>query len=71
MKLMAAAGLAFDHVHLDYLAKSRLRVNRTEREQGGRVTWRVVRLRPNLPAGETEPARPGSAANGTAAVNDG
>ena len=71
MKLMAAAGLAFDHVHLDYLAKSRLRVNRTEREQGGRVTWRVERLRPNLPAGETEPARPGSAANGTAAVNDG
>jgi hypothetical protein len=54
MKLMAA-GLAFDHVHLDYLAKGKLRVNRTEREQGGKVTWRVERLRPSLPATETEP----------------
>ena len=55
MKLMASAGLAFDRVHLEYLAKARLRINRTEREQAGRVTWRVERLRPNLPAGETEP----------------
>ena len=50
MKLMASAGLAFDRVHLEYLAKSKLRINRTEREQGGKVTWRVERLRPNLPA---------------------
>ena len=55
MKLMASAGLAFDRVHLEYLAKARLRINHTEREQAGRVTWRVERLRPNLPAGETEP----------------
>ena len=59
MKLMASAGLAFDRVHLEYLAKARLRINRTEREQAGRVTWRVERLRPNLPAGETEPPVPG------------
>ena len=55
MKLMAAAGLAFDRVHLEYLAHSKLRIRRTEREQGGRVIWRIERLRPNLPASETEP----------------
>jgi hypothetical protein len=57
MKLMASAGLAFDRVHLEYLAKGKLRINRTEREQAGKVTWRVERLRPNLPASESEPAR--------------
>ena len=62
MKLMASAGLAFDRVHLEYLAKAKLRINRTEREQGGKVTWRIERLRPNLPAGETEPPRPAGAA---------
>jgi hypothetical protein len=57
MKLMASAGLAFDRVHLNYLATAKLRINRTEREQGGKVTWRIERLRPNLPASEPEPAR--------------
>lgn len=55
MKLMASAGLAFDRVHLEYLAKAKLRIRRTEREQAGKVTWRVERLRPNLPASESEP----------------
>jgi hypothetical protein len=55
MKLMASAGLAFDRVHLEYLANAKLRIRRTEREQGGRVTWRIERLRPNLPASESEP----------------
>ncbi len=55
MKLMASAGLAFDRVHLEYLANAKLRIRRTEREQGGRVTFRVERLRPNLPASEVEP----------------
>jgi hypothetical protein len=57
MKLMASAGLAFDRVHLEYLAKAKLRINRTQREQGGKVTWRIERLRPNLPASESEPPR--------------
>ena len=57
MKLMASAGLAFDRVHLEYLAKGKLRIHRTEREQAGKVTWRVERLRPNLPASESEPPR--------------
>src|SRR4029077_7012770 len=55
MKLMAAGGRAFPRVRLDYLAKVRLRVTRPEREQGGKVTWRVERLRPSLPATEAEP----------------
>jgi len=57
MKLMASAGLAFDRVHLNYLAHAKLRISRTEREQGGKVTWRMERQRPNLPASEPEPAR--------------
>ena len=57
MKLMASAGLAFDRVHLEYLAHGKLRIHRTEREQAGKVTWRIERLRPNLPASEPEPAR--------------
>jgi len=57
MKLMASAGLAFDRVHLEYLGKAKLRITRTEREQGGKVNWRMERLRPNLPAGESEPPR--------------
>ena len=57
MKLMASAGLAFDRVHLNYLAHAKLRINRTEREQSGKVTWRIERQRPNLPASETEPPR--------------
>jgi hypothetical protein len=65
MKLMASAGLAFDRVHLEYLAKGKLRINRTEREQGGKVTWRVERLRPNLPATESEPSGRGMAAGGS------
>lgn len=58
MKLMASAGLAFDYVHLNYLAQGKLRIQRTEREQAGKVSWSLQRLRPNLPAGETEPPRP-------------
>ena len=57
MKLMASAGLAFDRVHLQYLADGKLRIQRTEREQGAKVIWSIQRLRPNLPAGEAEPPR--------------
>jgi len=51
MKLMASAGLAFDYVHLKYLADGDLRVSRTEREAAAGVTWRMERPRPVLPAG--------------------
>lgn len=58
MKLMAAAGLAFDYVHLNYLADGDLRITRTEREVGNTVQWRVERARPILPAGVKAPAVP-------------
>ena len=62
MKLVASAGLAFDRAHLSYLATGKLRIRRTEREQAGKVIWRIERQRPNLPAGEAEPA-PANPAN--------
>ena len=49
MKFMASAGLAFDHVHLNYLANGKLRITRTEKEVPGGVQWRVERARPILP----------------------
>jgi hypothetical protein len=49
MKLMASAGLAWDWVHLNYLAEGDLRVARTEREAAGVVQWRVERPRPIAP----------------------
>lgn len=51
MKLMASAGLAFDYVHLRYLADGDLRITRTERDAPGGVQFRIDRLRPILPAG--------------------
>jgi hypothetical protein len=54
---MASAGLAFDYVHLQYLADGDLRIARTEREGAGGVTWRVERPRPILPPGTPTPAR--------------
>jgi len=48
MKLMASAGLAFDYVHLKYLAENDLRISRTERDAAGTVQWRVERPRPVL-----------------------
>jgi Zinc carboxypeptidase len=58
MKLMASAGLAFDKVHLSYLAAGKLRIRRTEREAGNKVTWQVQRDRPNLPASEVTAEKP-------------
>jgi Zinc carboxypeptidase len=59
MKLLASAGLAFDYVHLKYLAQGKLRITRTEREVPGGVQWRVERARPILPNG-TEPEKSAS-----------
>jgi hypothetical protein len=58
LKLMASAGLAFDYVHLEYLAKSDLRIARTGREAAGAVQWRVERPRPVLAPGMTPIQQP-------------
>ncbi|MHB8412767.1 MAG: M14 family metallopeptidase [Candidatus Acidiferrales bacterium] len=52
MKLVASAGLAFDMVHLEYLAEGKLRITRAEKEGLGGVTWQVWRERPILPSSE-------------------
>jgi hypothetical protein len=62
MRLMASAGLAFDYVHLNYLAQGDLRITRTERDAAGGVQWRIERARPILPEG-TKPI-PAAAADG-------
>ena len=51
----ASAGLAFDYVHLTYLATGDLRVSRTQRDAAGGVQLRVERPRPILPPGVKPP----------------
>jgi hypothetical protein len=58
LKLLCSAGLAFDRVHLKYLAEGKLRITRSEREAAGGVQWRVDRARPILPFAEPTPAIP-------------
>ena len=52
MKLVASAGLAFDMVHLDYLAHGKLRIVRTEKSGPDGVEWKIDRKRPILPSSE-------------------
>src|SRR6185312_4578260 len=52
MKLVASAGLAYDQVHLKYLALGKLRITRGEKESAQGVTWSVTRARPILPSSE-------------------
>src|SRR5579862_27700 len=56
MKLVASAGLAFDMVHLNYLAQGKLRIVRTQKAGPDGVEWKVSRKRPILPS--SEPAVP-------------
>ena len=58
MKLVASAGLAYDEVHLKYLALGKLRITRSERESAQGVTWSVTRARPILPSSEPPVAKP-------------
>jgi hypothetical protein len=49
LKLVAGAGLAYDHAHLDYLAEGKLNVKRTQRDTPEGVAWKVERKRPIMP----------------------
>lgn len=49
LHLVASAGLAYDHAHLDYISEGKLRIKRTQRDAANGVTWRVERTRPILP----------------------
>jgi len=52
LKLVSAAGLAFDLVHLKYLAEGKLRITRTQKSGPDGVEWKVERKRPILPPSE-------------------
>ena len=49
LHLVASAGLAYDHAHLDYLTEGKLNVKRTQRDATDGVTWQVERKRPIMP----------------------
>jgi hypothetical protein len=52
MTVVASAGLAFDKVHLKYLAQGELRLKRSEKVYTDGVEWKVERERPILPSSE-------------------
>jgi hypothetical protein len=49
LKLVAGAGLAYDHAHLDYLTEGKLNVKHTQRDTAEGVAWKVERKRPIMP----------------------
>ncbi len=62
LKLVAGAGLAYDHAHLDYMAEGKLNVKRTQRDTADGVAWKIERKRPILPL--PQPGAPVPAAEG-------
>ena len=62
LHLLAGAGLAYDHAHLNYLAEGKLDVKRTQRDALGGVAWRVERKRPIMPL--SQPGTPAPVAEG-------
>ena len=50
LKLVASAGLAYDHAHLQYLSDAKSNIKRTQKEFYDGVSWKVDRKRPMLPA---------------------
>jgi hypothetical protein len=49
LHLVASAGLAYDHAHLDYISEGKLNIKRTQHDAGDGVTWHVERKRPIIP----------------------
>jgi hypothetical protein len=49
LHLVASAGLAYDHAHLDYLTEGKLNIKRTQKDAADGVTWQTERKRPILP----------------------
>jgi hypothetical protein len=49
LHLVASAGLAYDHAHLDYISEGKLNIKRTQHDAGDGVTWHVERKRPITP----------------------
>ncbi len=49
LHLVAGMGLAYDKVHLNYLAHGKLKIKRKEKDYTNAVTWQFTRQRPILP----------------------
>ena len=49
LQLVASAGLAYDHAHLDYLSHGKFKIKRTQKEFFDGVQWKMDRERPILP----------------------
>ena len=56
LKLVSSAGLAFDLVHLRYLAEGTLRIKRTQKSGPDGVEWKTERKRPILPPSKGGPS---------------
>jgi hypothetical protein len=50
LKLVASAGLAYDHAHLQYLTDAKMKIRHTQKEFFESVNWKEERERPMLPA---------------------
>jgi hypothetical protein len=59
LHLVAGAGLAYDHAHLQFLTDGKFKIKRTQKEFFDGVQWSVNRDRPVLP--ETKEATPATA----------
>jgi hypothetical protein len=59
LHLVAGAGLAYDHAHLQYLTDSKFKIKRTQKEFFDGVQWQQNRERPMVP--ELKPAVEGAA----------
>jgi hypothetical protein len=49
LHLVASAGLAYDHAHLEYLSEGKLNVTRTQKDMPDGVSWKLERKRPIMP----------------------
>ncbi len=67
LHLVAGAGLAYDHAHLQFLTDGKFKIKRTQKEFFDGVQWSVNRDRPVLPDVKTDttPAAPPQAGGST------
>ena len=49
LHLVASAGLAYDHAHLDYMTEGKSKIKRTQKDAADGVTRQVERKRPIMP----------------------
>lgn len=71
LHLVAGAGLAYDHAHLQFLNDGKFKIKRTQKEFFDGVQWSVNRDRPVLPDAKTDgsPATPPQGGGSTTPVS--